>query len=97
MSRSLLSREDRAKVPALWRREGRSYWKVSPTAGIGAVALRVCGRRERAARHGATLVEMEVLTSRVAGLSAGQACSAARRAARAARWVCAGVSPKIER
>ena len=60
MLRSLLSREDRAGVLALRRRDGLSSRELLAATGVLNATLRVWERRERAARRGATFVEVEV-------------------------------------
>ena len=60
MSRSLLSREDRAGLLALRRREGLRFRELSAAAGIGDATRPMWERRERAARRDAKFVEAEV-------------------------------------
>jgi transposase-like protein len=68
MSRSLLSREDRAGVLALRRREGLSFRELSAATGIRDATLRMWARRERVSRRRAEFVEVKVPVP-----SAGQA------------------------
>lgn len=51
MPRRLLSREDRAEVLALRRREGLSFRELEEQTGIGESTLRVWVRRARGARR----------------------------------------------
>jgi hypothetical protein len=60
MSRSLLSREDRAGVLALRRREGLSFRELSAATAIREATLRMWERRERVSRRSAKFVEVEV-------------------------------------
>ena len=64
MSRSLLSREDRAGVLALRRREGLGFRELSAATGIREATLRMWERRERVARRRAKFVEVAVPESR---------------------------------